>query len=135
MYEMSTGRLPFDDESPISVVLMHMHDKPLPPRRINPKIPRGLEQLILCAMEKNPQKRYQSAADMLRELRRIKKNPSASVLTPARIAALKRSNRNRAENKPSRYLGIYAARGQRLVVHMHKHDRNWTFIVKGQPAR
>ena len=102
MYEMSTGRLPSDDESPISVVLMHMHDKPLPPRRINSKIPRGLEQLILCAMEKNPQKRYQSAADMLRELRRIKKNPSASVLTPARIAALKRSNRNRAENKPSR---------------------------------
>lgn len=104
MYEMSTGKLPFDDESPISVVLMHMHDKPVPPRQIDPKIPRGLEQLILCAMEKNPQKRYQSAADMLRELRRIKKNPSAAVLTPARIAALKRSKRNRTENKPSHSL-------------------------------
>ena len=101
MYEMSTGKLPFDDESPISVVLMHMHDKPVPPRQIDPKIPRGLEQLILCVMEKNPQKRYQSAADMLRELRRIKKNPAATVRTPAKIAALKRSKRNLSEIRPS----------------------------------
>lgn len=101
MYEMSTGKLPFDDESPISVVLMHMHDKPTPPHRVDPSIPRGLEQIILYSMEKNPAKRYQCAADMLREVRRIKKNPSTPVLSPARIAALKRSSRNRAENKPS----------------------------------
>ena len=80
---------------------MLMHDKPVPPRQIDPKIPRGLEQLILCVMEKNPQKRYQSAADMLRELRRIKKNPAATVRTPAKIAALKRSKRNLSEIRPS----------------------------------
>lgn len=102
MYEMLTGRLPFDDESPISVVLMHMNDRPEPPHKISKDVPRGLEQLILYAMEKKPQKRYRTAADMLRELRRIKKDPSRSVYSPARIEAFKRSSRNRAENKPSR---------------------------------
>lgn len=102
MYEMLTGRLPFDDESPISVVLMHMNDRPDPPHKISKDVPRGLEQLILYAMEKKPQKRYRSAADMLRELRRIKKDPSRSVYSPARIEAFKRSSRNRAQNKPSR---------------------------------
>ena len=101
MYEMATGRLPFDDESAISVVLKQVHEKPTPPRRIDPEIPRGLEQLILYSMEKNPARRYQSATDMLRELRRIKKNPTATVYSPARIAALRRSKRNREENKPS----------------------------------
>lgn len=102
MYEMLTGKLPFDDESPISVVLMHMNDRPEPPHMIAKDVPRGLEQLILYAMEKKPQKRYRSAADMLRELRRIKKDPSRSVYSPARIEAFKRSSRNRAQNKPSR---------------------------------
>lgn len=102
MYEMLTGKLPFDDESPISVVLMHMNDRPEPPHKISKDVPRGLEQLILYAMEKKPQKRYRSAADMLRELRRIKKDPTRSVYSPARIEAFKRSSRNRAQNKPSK---------------------------------
>lgn len=101
MYEMTTGKLPFDADSPISVVLMQVNDKPTPPRRIDPTIPRGLEQLILYSMNKKPARRYQSATDMLRELRRIKNKPSAVVYSPSRIAAMRRSKRNREENKPS----------------------------------
>ncbi|MCQ2353960.1 MAG: PASTA domain-containing protein [Clostridia bacterium] len=102
MYEMSTGKLPFDDERPISVVMMQIHDKPVPPRQINKDIPRGLEQLILSSMEKDPKNRYQSALDMFRELRRLKRRPSAMVLTPAKLKSEKRSAKNRKDNPPSR---------------------------------
>ena len=101
MYEMATGKLPFDDERPVSVVMMQIHDKPVPPRRIDKKISRGLETIILSSMEKNPQKRYQSALDMLRELRRIRLHPTAEVLTPKKVARKKRSEKNLSENRPS----------------------------------
>ncbi len=101
MYEMATGKLPFDDERPVSVVMMQIHDKPVPPRRIDKKISRGLETIILSSMEKNPQKRYQSALDMLRELRRIRLHPTAEVLTPKKVARKKRSEKNLKENRPS----------------------------------
>ena len=64
LYEMVTGQLPFYAESSVSVVLMQVNDNPLPPTELNPALPRGLEQIILCAMEKDPEYRYQSAADM-----------------------------------------------------------------------
>ncbi len=101
MYEMATGKLPFDDERPVSVVMMQIHDKPVPPRRIDKKISRGLETIILSAMEKKPQKRYESALDMLRELRRIRLHPTAEALTPKKVARKKRSEKNLKENRPS----------------------------------
>ncbi|MBO5275395.1 MAG: PASTA domain-containing protein, partial [Clostridia bacterium] len=76
MYEMSTGTLPFNAESPVSVALMQVSARPKPPREINPTIPQGLEQIILGAMEKVPEKRFQSAAQMLKLLTHIKNNPS-----------------------------------------------------------
>ncbi|MGN1048850.1 MAG: protein kinase, partial [Eubacteriales bacterium] len=76
MYEMSCGRLPFYDESPISVALMQIKNTPVPPRTINPSIPRGLEQIILSAMEKDPALRFQSATQMLRQLARLKADPN-----------------------------------------------------------
>ena len=102
MYEMATGKLPFYDENPMTVLMMHIRNKPEPPRDINRKIPRGLETLIMSAMDKDPEKRYQSAADMFRELRKLKKNPRAALLTPAQVARKKRSEKNREENPPSR---------------------------------
>ena len=101
MYEMATGRIPFYSEKAAAVLMMHLKEKPVPPRVYNKKIPRGLEQIILCAMEKEPRKRYASALDMFRELRRVEKNRHASVLTPAQIKKKKRSEKNRAEYRPS----------------------------------
>ena len=82
MYEMATGVLPFDDEQPISVLMMQMHDKPIPPRQHNKKIPRGLERLILTTMEKDPKKRYQTAKDIFRQIRRLKDNPHCVIPSP-----------------------------------------------------
>ena len=75
MYEMTTGRLPFIADSPVTVALMHVKDQPKRPSEIVPSIPKCLEQIILAAMEKRPDKRVQSAAQMLRLLDRVKKNP------------------------------------------------------------
>ncbi|MGM9653577.1 MAG: protein kinase [Eubacteriales bacterium] len=76
MYEMSCGRLPFNADSPVSVALMQVNASAVPPRRLNPSLPVGLEQIILKAMEKDPSQRYQSAAQMLRHVTRLKENPN-----------------------------------------------------------
>ncbi|MBR4932861.1 MAG: protein kinase, partial [Clostridia bacterium] len=89
MYEMTTGRLPFDAESPVSVALMQVNETPENPRSKNPKIPTGLEQIIMRAMEKSPAERYQSAEAMLDCLEKLKENP-AIVFKPKASDKLKR---------------------------------------------
>ena len=102
MYEMATGRLPFDDERPISILMMQIHDKPLPPRKINRQIPRGLERLILTLMEKDPRRRYQTAKDVFIQIRRLGDNPLVAVPSPKQMATEARSRKNRTERPPSR---------------------------------
>lgn len=75
MYEMATGKLPFVADSPVSVAIMQVKNTPRPPRELNPNIPVGLEQIILGAMEKNPDNRFQSASQMLRHIAQMKSNP------------------------------------------------------------
>lgn len=64
LYEMLTGKIPFDAESPITVALKHIHDEPVSPRAINTNIPPVLEGIILKAMEKLPAHRYSTAEQM-----------------------------------------------------------------------
>lgn len=76
MYEMATGTLPFNADTPVSVALMQVNEKPKAPTEIKPDIPRGLEQIILGAMEKNPDRRFQSAEQMLKYVDRLRSNPA-----------------------------------------------------------
>ena len=64
LYEMVIGRVPFDADSPVTVALKHIHERPVPPSVINDAVPSGLEEVIMTAMEKKPGYRYQSAKDM-----------------------------------------------------------------------
>lgn len=100
LYEMVTGKLPFTADTPIAVIFKHINDAATAPSKLNPSIPRGLEQIIVCAMEKNPQNRYQSAAQMLRHLRRLKLDqntvflqPKPAPRTPTSETVLKRTAR------------------------------------------
>jgi eukaryotic-like serine/threonine-protein kinase len=68
LYQMLTGRLPFFGESPISVALKHLQEDVEEPRKVNPLIPQSVENLILKAMRKTPEERYQSARQMLDDL-------------------------------------------------------------------
>lgn len=82
MYEMATGKLPFTADSPVTVAIMQVKNRPRPPRELNASIPIGLEQIILSAMEKSPDNRFQSAAQMLRHLAQIKNNPRTVFKMP-----------------------------------------------------
>ncbi len=81
LYEMVTGQLPFYAESTVSVALMQVNDNPMPPRELNPALPKGLEQIILCAMEKEPDYRYQSAGEMLRCVMQLRVRPDTTFLS------------------------------------------------------
>ena len=72
LYEMLTGQKPFDGENPVSIALKHMEEDPKPPREIVPAIPEALEEIVLHAMERDPLKRYQSAAEMIKDIDRFK---------------------------------------------------------------
>lgn len=75
LYEMLTGQLPFVADNAVSVAIMQMQAEPTPPSRINPSIPKGLEEITMHAMGKNPAQRFPSAADMLEDVERFRRNP------------------------------------------------------------
>ena len=74
LYEMATGQLPFTAETPVSVALMQVQQEPKPPREINPSIPVGLEQIILKAMQKDPNRRYLQTKEFLIDLKILEDN-------------------------------------------------------------
>lgn len=76
LYEMLTGKLPFEADNAVSVALMQLQAKPVMPRELNPSIPRGLEQITMRAMEKSPMDRFQSAREMLDDLERFRRDPN-----------------------------------------------------------
>lgn len=71
LYELVTGKLPFEGDTPVATALMHVNDEPVPPRVLRPSVPPALEAVILRAMRKNPADRYQSASEMREDLRRV----------------------------------------------------------------
>lgn len=75
LYEMLTGKLPFEADNAVSVAIMQMQTKPKPPREINHLIPLGLEEITLHAMEKNSSNRYPSAESMLNDIEKFQNNP------------------------------------------------------------
>ncbi len=75
LYEMITGQLPFQAESAVSVAIMQLQRDPKLPTEINSSVPKGLEQITMHAMQKLPERRYQSAAEMLCDLEQFRKEP------------------------------------------------------------
>ncbi len=84
LYEMLTAAVPFNGDTPLSVALKHKTQLPPNPREIIPQIPEDLSQLILKCMEKERERRFQCAEDLLIELSRIKKNFSTTEMQPSR---------------------------------------------------
>lgn len=76
MYEMLTGRLPFEGDSAVSVAIQHISSIPLSPREINPDIPVGLENITMRAMNPDLSRRYASADELLADLEQFRKEPS-----------------------------------------------------------
>ena len=80
MYEMLTGRVPFDADTPVSIALKHMQEKPVEPIKLNPSIPLAINKIIMKAMEKDISLRYQSATEMLKDLSMSLKDPEGNFV-------------------------------------------------------
>ncbi|MBO5895776.1 MAG: Stk1 family PASTA domain-containing Ser/Thr kinase, partial [Clostridia bacterium] len=95
LYEMLTGKLPFEAESAVSVALMQVNNDPVLPRSINPNIPIGFEQITMKAMQKSTRDRYQSASEVLYDLEELRMNPSIKFDYQTYFV----------DNEPTRYIG------------------------------
>jgi len=92
LYEMVTGRPPFPGEDPVKIIFSHIHDYPVSPSKLNPEAPQALAECIMKLLEKEPVKRYQTAADLLTVLKGVAEaflrelyapSPKPSVVVPA----------------------------------------------------
>ena len=80
MYEMVTGRVPFDADTPVSVALKHMQEEPIEPIEINNKVPMAVNKIIMRALQKDTNLRYQTATEMLADLKKALKDPDGDFV-------------------------------------------------------
>lgn len=82
MYEMATGKLPFDADSPVSVALKHVQEDPIPPIQVNKNVSVALNMIILKAMSKSTAERYQNASEVLKDIAVALEKPNSLILKP-----------------------------------------------------
>ncbi len=111
LYEMATGCVPFKAETPLGVILKHLHEPPIPPRDLTPEIPKKLEHVILKAIAKEPDARHQSAGELAEAVNLAIAEPVASTMA----SATRELNNTRVQevppisSKPERYTLTYRA--------------------------
>ena len=79
LYEMVTGILPFDGESPVTIALKHIQSEPIEPKKHNPSIPDSLNNLIMKSISKESINRYQNCRELINDLQKIKENPNTPI--------------------------------------------------------
>jgi len=106
LYELVTGRVPFDADTPVAVALKQVNEAPIPPRQVRPSVPVALDAVIMRAMSKNPSERYQSAAEMREDLKRVVNGEAMSAPPQAYndqtsvMPAIERAERQRIAQAP-----------------------------------
>ena len=95
LYQLVTGRLPFDAETPMGIVLKHINDPVTPPTAINPNLPPGIEAVVMRALTKSPEERYQSAKELAADLKRamtgqpvLQAAPEVTTVSPTSATAV-----------------------------------------------
>ena len=83
LYEMLTGRPPFDGDTPVAIAMQHIGSKAQPIREINSSVPPAMERVVEKAMEKRPERRYQSALEMAQDLQRALQEPDGNWMGPS----------------------------------------------------
>ena len=130
MYEMLTGRVPFDADTPVSIALKHMQEKPVEPIKLNPAIPFAVNQIIMKAMQKDVNLRYQSATEMLRDLSLALKNPDGNFVVEQNFDATltqriptinsevlnRKKEEDEEEKKPKGKLGKYFKKHPKMKI-------------------
>jgi len=88
LYEAATGKPPFLGEDPVKVIFSHIHDHPVSPDRLNPKLPSALSDCVMRLLEKDPEKRHRSAGDLLRVLSDVAEESLREVALPVQKPVL-----------------------------------------------
>ena len=107
IYEMVTGKVPFDADTPVSVALKHMQEKPLEPIILNPSIPESLNALVMKTMEKEPNMRYNNATEIIQDLNAIIKNPEMGVVKNIEVKDKVQKMGKRTEAKKEKKLAKF----------------------------
>ncbi len=87
MYEMVTGRVPYDGDSTVSVAIKHLQEEMVPPSRYTPDLPYSLEQIILKCTQKNPERRYQNMAELVEDLKHSLLEPQGNFVSLTPLSA------------------------------------------------
>ncbi|PJF37288.1 MAG: hypothetical protein CUN49_01135 [Candidatus Thermofonsia Clade 1 bacterium] len=122
LYQMLTGRLPYDGDTPVAIILKHVREPLTPPSVFNPNIPPALEQIVMKAMAKDPEERYQSAAEMLADLNAFAAQYGQAGAPPARLedtpvrAAKSSTAESRAISAPKRARRLPLSIGAALIL-------------------
>lgn len=135
MYEMATGELPFNADSPVSVALKQIQEEPKAPKDVNPEITDALNDIILKAMAKNTTDRYQTATELLDDLMSAKHNPtqkflksnsdimsSATQVIP--ILGMKELGENKVEKNDTKYTSSRKSRRANAIHNDDYEDNN-----------
>ena len=96
-YEMLTGKVPFTGDTPVAIAMQHLQTPPIPPAEVNPSVSSALDFVVLHAMEKKPRRRYQSAEEMLRDVRLAMEHPD--TILAAREEAERREKAERERER------------------------------------
>ena len=96
-YEMLTGRVPFTGDTPVAIAMQHLQTPPTPPNEVNPSVSSALDFVVLHAMEKKPRRRYQTAEEMLRDVRLALEHPD--TILAAREEAERREKAERERER------------------------------------
>lgn len=110
LYEMVTGKVPFDADTPVSVALKHMQEEPEPPIEVNNNLPEALNKIILKSLKKDPMLRYQTSTEFLQDLRAALKNPSGDFVEEveydetARTQKISTNQYNRRSKKENKFV-------------------------------
>ena len=139
LYEMLTGRLPFEGENAVSVAIQHLSSVPLNPREINPEIPEALELICMKAMNPDLQKRYASANAMIEDLEKFRKDPTVNLdyirrdlmvsidenptmpIATAEVSTAVKKQKHEQQQKAE----------AELHYQQHKHKRNTALLIGG----
>ena len=101
LYEMITGRLPFEGDTPVSVAIQHINSIPLSPRELDPSIPEALEAITMKARAPDPDSRYLTADDMLADLEEFRKNPNINFdYSPSELTSEESLDDDRTQVRP-----------------------------------
>ncbi len=87
MYEMVTGRVPFDGDTTVSIAIKHLQEEMVPPSRYTPDLPYSLEQIILKCTQKNPERRYENMGQLIEDLKHSLMDPQGNFVTLTPLTA------------------------------------------------